>query len=1153
PSEEPGKSVKSLWQEAFDALQAAEPERIEKYKDRLALVVGDDTIPPDSPEGLQILSRKGLEQMEEKRKKFTVLIAGGAISLTGFITGTVELIELSKGLINSAVEGVPPANFVWAGICLVLPLLTNPIAAKKANETGFTYVTSQIEFYLALESLILSSTAGYAAQKPLRDSVLELYRLVIDFQIQSVLYFSRPSVSNLARDMVRYDDWEGMLSTIKEQEDEVIKRADKIISAGSYEKLHKVHQESLRTTKTMQSLLKVAEEHLEVAKENLQVMKSIQASLTPDEEKCLRLLRVSDYKFYKDRIKERVQGTCLWCLDNQKYQEWLGSASGVLLVSADPGCGKSVLAKYLVEEGLPESATVCYFFFKDADQNTLKQALCALLHQLFQRMPHLIKHAMGAFRSNGDKLTETTSALWEILINSLSDPGAGPIIFVLDALDECQEQEMKSLADMLEAWFRTSNRRGGAPSNLKFLLTARPYERVTGAIQQLEDYFPTIRIKGENEWKCLGEEINAVIHHRIDELFKGKPPAVQERLRKRMLAIPHRTYLWMHLVFDFLQSHLFKATPKGVDEIIAILPNTVHDAYARILDKCQPDAHVQVRKTLLSVVGAYRPLTVRELQIIFELNSHSESPPEPDLESDEEFKNRIREYCGLFISIHDNKVFLIHQTAKEFLLNSQAVSWLLPFDAVQADISMAETCIAFLNIPGLNEDLDNFHRDFSGPGHMYSRGMSKFHIQEALSQKPFRDYATTFWHQHSREIAEMHNSVRAGYQNLLDCSQPFTQIWLRYGLEVLHSHRFEGNSIVAALLEPDEEIVSLLLGYGLGLNTKSLDGNTPLHYLVRGHRTSARLINLLLDRGADPNSVDRDGRTPLHTEMSTDICALLVDAGSQVNQQDNFGQSPLFYHDSDGIKYLLSRGADPSVVSTSGKTALHYAACDEEVRTLVDAGLKVDATDGSGSTPLHTCLANDACAALLELGGSVHARDKSGRTPLMRFETDFPALKTPPYYQNKAKELLAAGADPNARCHLDSKTPLHYLCTGRSLLEFDDIEECVKSLISAGAHIDAKDGKGNTPLLLLMRRPWQTPDGQLLDKMEYGIQEEIAELLVQAGADIDLPSGEDGRTPRQLLSEAARSCETSPSHKGCVIVHFPVLRSIFGVEDLGDV
>ncbi|KAM5342918.1 hypothetical protein ACJ41O_013884 [Fusarium nematophilum] len=59
----------------------------------------------------------------------------------------------------------------------------------------------------------------------------------------------------------------------------------------------------------------------------------------------------------------------------------------MLWVSANPGCGKSVLAKYLVDSKLQttEPRTTCYFFFKDdfEDQRSATSALSCILHQLF--------------------------------------------------------------------------------------------------------------------------------------------------------------------------------------------------------------------------------------------------------------------------------------------------------------------------------------------------------------------------------------------------------------------------------------------------------------------------------------------------------------------------------------------------------------------------------------------------------------------------------------------------------------------------------------------------------------------------------------------------------------------------------------------------
>ena len=104
----------------------------------------------------------------------------------------------------------------------------------------------------------------------------------------------------------------------------------------------------------------------------------------------LRALHTSPYLAGKNRNPDRVLGTCQWFVDHNLFRQWRKSkSSSMLWVSADPGCGKSVLAKYLVDSKLPttESRTTCYFFFKDdfEDQRSAKSALGCILHQLFMR------------------------------------------------------------------------------------------------------------------------------------------------------------------------------------------------------------------------------------------------------------------------------------------------------------------------------------------------------------------------------------------------------------------------------------------------------------------------------------------------------------------------------------------------------------------------------------------------------------------------------------------------------------------------------------------------------------------------------------------------------------------------------------------------
>jgi hypothetical protein len=130
---------------------------------------------------------------------------------------------------------------------------------------------------------------------------------------------------------------------------------------------------------------------------------------------CHQVFKTLGYEEHKNRNPDRVEGTCQWVINDPLYQSWLASTyDNLLLITADPGCGKSVLSKSLVDGELQSqgSRSTRYFFFKDNDeQNSLSDALCSLLPQLFTYRPHLLSYASPFFDRNGHNLQKETAQL----------------------------------------------------------------------------------------------------------------------------------------------------------------------------------------------------------------------------------------------------------------------------------------------------------------------------------------------------------------------------------------------------------------------------------------------------------------------------------------------------------------------------------------------------------------------------------------------------------------------------------------------------------------------------------------------------------------------------------------------------------------------
>ena len=1220
-SDEELHTAQSLWDRAYVNLGEKDEHLVKRYEELLLKETGSSmhrTITRHTSQALTMFSglaqdggaanklnetsrqvtldtviRQGLGRMEEKTAKYT--IAGHEFVLRDQVSDATKLVLWGKDLIGEAMKFSPEASIVWAGVCLILPLLTNPTTADEANRDGFAYVSTRMRYYTALgpllEQLCQNPKVNGALRTEANGHIIDLYQHILEFQISSVLRFYYSSLRRYGSDVLQQKDWKHMRLDIEKLDATLhqnLTQISTLVGGQELEDLNKTSRQLNETTnknlEVMQSLLCISEQQLEVTKDQrgiaqkqLNLQEDVASRvLSQERAQCLQLFHLTDstkditYKWYKGRIEGRVEGTCQWFLGHENFQMWLGQGSGPLLVSADPGCGKSVLSKYLIDNVLPAPAvTVCYFFFKDQDQNTVRQALCAVLHQLLSQTPELIDHAVDQWKKDGPGLVNSTNSLWSVFENAVQDSRAGSVIVVLDALDECGYAELENLAKRVERQFCGNQ---GGYQNLRYLLTSRPYDQIISSLQPLADAFPHVRIPGEGEHESdiISREVDLVVKHRVDGM--DMPPQVKRRLEKRLLEVPHRTYLWVYLVFDHLKTNPFKKTGAGVESAIATLPKNVNAAYEQILNK-SPEPH-QAHKVLCMILAAERPLSISEMNHAVNTNDDTRWLDDLDLEEERDFQTSLRNWCGLFVAIHDRNIYFLHQTAREFLLSGSTSQlprpasipsghhWQGSITGPAAQKVLAEACIRYLGFFGIGvkeypgDSMSTATRQSANDGggtresagDSVNTGESQHDSHHRRHTCAFLHYSALNWVVHFREAGfGMDTAITSLVLKICDPYLPSCSAWWDIFCEYssfwdtnfrLGVPRKPGTSLIIAAILGFEDIAKFLLAGGA--DAEAVDRNercglTPLSWAAfRGH---GAIVGALLAHGAHVNANKGVGRRTALSYAAErghkDIVSLLLSHGAEANKKDGDGQTPLLWAAIEGheavVGLLVAHGADVEVSDEEyGQTPVSWAAEHGHggvVRLLLAHGVEIEAKDKRfGRTALSFAIDQDresVAKLLLAHGADVEAIDEDGRSLLSwAVITD--------YKGDMVKLLLSHDADVEAP-DKDGRTPLSWaVAQGGGLLTKSN-RAVVKLLLAHGVNVEAKDKNGRTPLSWAASRSNAAMVRLLLD---HGVEVEALDedgkspllwatregenaavvTLLDYGADLEVKD-KDGQTP----------------------------------------
>ena len=1065
-----------LWDRAYESLREDKDSRklMDAYEKILLSDLNDDHSFPAVAEGtgtskrerdMSALVEKKVKAVEDARWNFQ--LGERTVEIKTQVDRIVKAILFAKDFVSSAVSAEPHAALAWAGVCMLLPLLLNPELQKKALVEGLDYISSLVVRFTTIERLyhqqgprprsLLDQKNFEELNRSFEAQLTKLYSQILIYQAQVVCQMRRPTFIRSGRDILKLDDWSTSLEDIKKAE----AACTGISQVVGWEKLEATLEEVSRTLDL--SLHEHAKQYYDLQHTTDNILMGVeqfskeqqQWHRTDEESRCLQALCTSTYEDHKDRNPARVPGTCLWFLENKRFGDWLASYSSDLLwVTADPGCGKSVLSRSLIDNELQSgpSRTTCYFFFKDVgEQRSATNAICALLHQLCTQNQSVLQQVVRVYQSNGNKLTLSFSWLWKAFLAATSRPEAGEIVCILDALDECEEEDKVTLIESLNNTYTT---RSGFAGRVKFLVTSRPYYDIEDRFNEL-----VIRLSGEDESEQIGKEIDLVIKDRVPKIAARKKfdRKTQDALQERLLATESRTYLWLYLALADIEKAFGLTNPKKMREFVDRIPKSVDEAYEAMLNR-SPEPE-QARKLLHIVLAATRPLNLREVNMAFNLEEGQKSYDEVDLIPEMKLQSHIKNVCGLILTIQDSCIYLLHQTAKEFLvasldpshmkkpLVSNMGAWKHTMESSESNLIFAKICITYLLFSIFESDpLRPLYR--KNP--LYKSYMEKhYFLSYAAKNWPTHFRLATDTHELSQSWCNICNTESNCFRSWLHASN---RVWYVDGADSFDVASFLGHdTIVKQLLRPDTDlekhhathggtvlaraadrgyhaVVDTLISHKASINTEDASGRTPLHYGVESG--SETVVDSLLQAGAFVDGTASPSQTPLHIAASKDyeaVAKILLCNGASLDVTDYRGQTPLLSAIRCGsvniVNMLLDKGASMDVRDEEGRTplfsAIRYGSVNI-VNMLLDKGASMDVRDEEGRTPLFSALkvpSVDIINTLLDRGASMDIYDKNGRTPL------FSAIKSESV--NIVNILLDKGACVDVR---DNKglTPLSF-------------------------------------------------------------------------------------------------------------------------------
>ncbi|RSL62669.1 hypothetical protein CEP54_005624 [Fusarium duplospermum] len=705
----------------------------------------------------------------------------------------------------------------------------------------------------------------------------------------------------------------------------------------------------------------------------------------------------------KISIKKAHLKTCRWFLKHPRYLEWLDPQNhahrGFLWIRGKPGAGKSTIMKFIYEQtkknNLHKHAITASFFFHARGEDLQKSIpgmYRSLLLQLLEGYPDLQEVLDDTdLVPRGQIECPSLNVLKDLFHNAVSNLGQRTFACFIDALDECDEQQVMEMVRYFDELAESCE---GPGSHLQICFSSRHYPHI-----QMRH---GIELTLEHQQGHLEDMSNY-----IQKNLLVKPPALAERLRSQMLKKAAGVFLWVVLVVDILN----KESRRGglaLQKRLAEVPSGLSDLFKDILTR-DTDNMEDLLLSVLWILYAKRPLRPEEYCHALWSGLVQKDLVDPEMpDTGPDSSDCIRSYVIASSKGLAEIPKVKSPTRYEYPLLAALANG--HKDAVAALLGLESSIWEGVDIAeGFGAKKDVVRCKGRTPL-TWAAQEGQMNVLKPLLQKGIDIDETD-----QQDYTSLMRASEAGHHAI-------ASLLIKEGARVDSAYSRQAMSL--SLENGHVEIVKLLIGANAGLD---LDPDI----LQRALNTASRkgfepMAKYLLEEKADvhgPKCYTALCQASKNGQLA--IVKLLLKRGLplELDATDRILQSALIKASRNGheaiVRFLVEQGANIEAPDAEGRTALAMASMNGHegiARFLVLLGADIESRDSMGATPLHLAASRKYVPAviikfLIVNGADVHARDREGSSPLHL------AINKPDHPEWVVGVLVKNGADVDARNH----------------------------------------------------------------------------------------------------------------------------------------